>query len=135
MIAQILSGKTTLQLGNLSPTRDLVFVKDTVQGFIEIFNAPGLYGEATNIGMNAEIAIKDLVMLIGNMMGVAIAIVSEPERIRPTKSEVERLKCDNAKILSQTAWKPSYTLQSGLAETITWMKNNRAIYQAERYHV
>lgn len=135
IITQILSGKTVLKLGNLTPTRDLTFVKDTANAFIEIAKTPALNGEVTNVGNNDEIAIGDLVQLIGNLMEADIDIVSEQQRIRPTNSEVERLFCDNSKILNVTNWQPQYTLKQGLRETIEWLKQNMNLYKPELYNV
>jgi len=83
IITQILSGKRELKLGNLTPTRDLTFVKDTANGFLEIYKTIGLYGEFTNIGMNEEISIGDLVKLIAELMNVDIKIISDTSRVRP----------------------------------------------------
>jgi NAD dependent epimerase/dehydratase len=135
VISQIASGITDIKLGNLSPTRDLTFVKDTVKGFVEIFNSNQLWGEPTNIGMNDEISIGDLVHKIANLMDVQITINTDQKRVRPGKSEVERLFCDNNKIVTQTEWKPDYTLESGLLETIDWVKKNIAVFKPTIYNI
>ncbi len=135
IITQILSDKKEIKLGNLSPTRDLTFVKDTANGFFEIFKADGLYGEFTNIGMNEEILIGDLAELITRLMKVDIKIISETQRIRPGKSEVERLMCNNLKIIENTNWKPQYNLEQGLLETIMFLKNNLHYYKSDIYNV
>ena len=135
IIAQILGGQTTVTLGNLSPTRDLTFVKDTVNGFIEIAKSDKLFGEITNIGMNDEISIGDLVKLIAELMGVDIEIISAQERVRPEKSEVERLYCNNSKLLKYTGWTPRYDLRKGLSETIKWMKSNMSYYKPKIYNI
>jgi len=135
IITQILAGKRTLQLGNLAPTRDLTFVKDTARGFLEIYRADGLCGEATNIGMNAEISIGDLARLLARLMGVEIASATDRQRVRPDASEVERLWCNHAKIMQQTAWRPAYTLERGLAETIEWLRAHRDLYKPDKYSV
>ena len=135
IITQILSGKREIKLGNLSPTRDLTFVKDTANGFLEIYKANGLYGEFTNIGMNEEISIGKLVKLIAEVMKVDIKIISDEKRIRPGKSEVERLMCNNSKILAHTNWKPKYTLRTGLLETINFLKENLDFYKPDIYNV
>ena len=124
-----------LKLGNLSPTRDLTFVKDTAKGFIEIFKSDKLWGEPTNIGMSDEISIGDLVYKIAELMGVEITIRKDEERVRPGKSEVERLFCDNTKILTNTDWNPDYTLESGLLETIDWVKKNIDVFKPTVYNV
>ncbi len=137
VISQILSGKNKIQLGNITPTRDLTYVLDTCQGFIDIFNSDKLFGVVTNIGMNSEISIANLTDLIVKLMDSDITIESSKERIRPGNSEVERLFCDNAKLLKHTSWKPNYTLKQGLGEVIEWMKNpeNMTMYKAEQYNV
>jgi len=135
IISQIASGITDLKLGNLSPTRALTFVKDTAKGFIEIFKSDKLFGEPTNIGMSDEISIGDLVHKIAELMGVEITINIDEKRVRPGKSEVERLFCDNTKILSHTDWKPDYNLESGLLETIDWVKKNIDVFKPTIYNV
>ncbi len=135
VITQILNGKTELQLGNLTPTRDLTFVKDTCKGFLAIHNSEGLFGEITNIGMKHEISIGDLVNKISNLLGIEIKINSDQQRIRPTNSEVERLFCNNSKIMEKTSWFPDYNLDKGLIETINWIKDNLKLYKADIYNV
>jgi dTDP-glucose 4,6-dehydratase len=135
IITQILRGEKAIKLGNTGPTRDLTFVKDTVMGFIEILKSPSLYGEVTNIGMNEEVSISNLVKKISTLLNVSVDIQSDSQRIRPVKSEVERLKCDNSKILAHTSWKPNYSLEKGLVETINFLKDNLSIYKSELYNV
>jgi dTDP-glucose 4,6-dehydratase len=135
IITQILKNQKTIKLGNLSPTRDFTYVKDTTRAIIEIAKTDKLIGEVTNIGMNEEISIGELTDLIAKLMGVKIKITSEKQRIRPKKSEVERLKCDNSKILKYTNWKPRYDLKSGLIETIKWLKENIQYYKTEFYNI
>ena len=135
VIAQCLSGKKEIKLGNLSPTRDLTFVKDTCRGFLEIFKASNLFGEVTNIGMNNEISIGDLVRMITETMGLDISIGTDADRIRPEKSEVDRLYCDNKKLIEHTSWQPAYTLKQGLSETIDWFRRSNQIKNPDLYHV
>tara|TARA_B100000519_G_scaffold134808_1_gene116455 strand:- start:381 stop:1358 length:978 start_codon:yes stop_codon:yes gene_type:complete len=137
IISQILNGKSEIELGSLSPTRDLTFVKDTCAGFEEIYNSKFLFGEVTNIGMKAEISIGDLAKLIAGIMNVELSIKSTDERIRPENSEVERLFCDNTKLLEHTSWKPNYTLEQGIGEVIEWMKKteNLNYFKSDRYNV
>jgi len=135
VISQILSGKTELNLGNLTPTRDLTFVKDTANGFLQIALAEGLFGEITNIGMSEEITIGNLVKLIAKLIGTEVEIRSDEQRIRPDKSEVERLFCNNSKITANTNWEPNYTLETGLLETIDWIKNNLSYFKTDIYNV
>ena len=137
IISQIIDKKKSIKLGSLSPTRDLSYVADTCNAFIDIYKSDSLFGEVTNIGMNSEISIGDLTDLIANLMNVDITIESSEERIRPENSEVERLVCDNSKLIKYTSWKPKYTLEKGLTEVIEWMENpgNLTIYKAEQYNV
>jgi nucleoside-diphosphate-sugar epimerase len=135
IVIQVLSGREELLLGNLAPTRDLTYVKDTVNGFFEIACSGNLFGEVTNIGMNQEISIKDLVLLIMEIIGKSVEIKVETSRVRPENSEVNRLLCNNNKIKSITGWEPGYDLKKGLIETIDWIKNNITIYKTELYNV
>lgn len=135
VISQILDGKTQLKLGNLNPTRDLTFVKDTAAGFLAIANSKHLYGEVTNIGMNEEISMGNLIQLIANLMNKEVIIEEDNQRIRPAKSEVEQLRCDNTKIQKHTDWKPEYSVKSGLAETINWLEKNMDSYKTNIYNV
>jgi len=135
IITQILNGKTELDLGNTTPTRDLTYVQDTAAGFIEIFNCKDLSGSVTNIGMNEEISVDDLANTIAGILGIKISIKEDKQRVRPEKSEVERLRCDNSKLLKYTGWKPQYDLIRGLNETISWIKVNLEIYKHHIYNV
>lgn len=135
VIAQILAGAKKVNLGSLTPTRDLTFVEDTVNGFVEISKSGELFGEITNIGMNVEISIRDLIDLICSIMSVEIEVVSDERRIRPEGSEVERLLCNNEKIIRTTDWKPVYNLESGLQKTIDWLGSNMEFYKPDLYNV
>jgi NAD dependent epimerase/dehydratase len=137
IISQVLGGKKEIELGNLTPTRDLTFVLDTCQGFLDIYNSAGLVGEQTNIGMNEEISMGDLVGLIVELMGESVEVTSSQSRIRPGKSEVERLVCNNSKLLENTLWKPKFTLKEGLSVVIEWMKHpeNQMMFKAGQYNV
>ncbi|MHB9011499.1 MAG: NAD-dependent 4,6-dehydratase LegB [Ignavibacteriaceae bacterium] len=135
VISQILSGREKLSLGNLTPTRDLTFVKDTCNGFIEIFKSEKLFGEITNIGMNEEISIRDLVILISDLLNKKIEIDIDNQRVRPENSEVERLMCNNNKIKQSTSWTPKFNLRTGLEETIMFLKKNIHLYKTAIYNV
>jgi NAD dependent epimerase/dehydratase len=134
VITQILSGKKEIKLGHTSPTRDLTFVKDTVNGFITIANTKSFTGQVTNIGMNNEISVGDLTNLIAEITGEKISIITDDTRVRPDKSEVERLWCDNKKIIS-AGWSPQYDLHKGLTETIEFLKSHLHLYKPEIYNV
>lgn len=135
IISQILSGKDSLELGNLNPTRDLSFVRDTSKGFYEIYKSDKLFGEIINIGMNEEISIGSLAKMISEILEREIIIENEPQRVRPENSEVERLMCDNSKIKENTQWLPDYDLKKGLQETINFIKENTNIYKPNLYNV
>lgn len=135
IISQILGGMRRLKLGSLTPTRDLTYVADTAAGFLSILESSSLFGQATNIGMGREISIGDLVALIAEIMEVEVEIISDDQRIRPEKSEVTRLMCDPSKLLAETNWKPEFTLRSGLAATVDWMRSNTEFFKPEEYNV
>jgi len=135
IITQILSGKRKIKTGSLHPTRDLTYVKDTVEGFIAVAESEKSIGEVMNIGMNFEISIGDLGKLISKLMNVQIKMEVEKERQRPEKSEVERLWADNKKAKGLLGWSPKYTLEKGLKETIEWFKENLHLYKSEIYNI
>jgi NAD dependent epimerase/dehydratase len=130
---QILSGMREIHLGSLSPTRDLTFVKDTARGFYEIFRSDASRGEIMNVGTNTEISVAELVDTIARLLRVNVTVVRDDKRVRPAASEVERLRCDNAKILGLTGWRPLHTLEQGLGETIEWLKRHQTRYRPELY--
>jgi len=135
IISQLLNGKTELDLGNTKPTRDLTYVQDTAAGFIEIFNCKDLVGSVTNIGMNEEISVENLAKSISELLGIKISIKEDKQRVRPENSEVERLRCDNTKLMKYTDWKPQYNLTQGLNETINWIKDNLEVFKHNLYNV
>lgn len=135
IISQLIEDKKLINIGNPTPTRDFTYVKDTVNGFIEIFKSNNLEGEITNIGMGKEISVKDLALLISRLMKKEIIINSDKKRIRPENSEVERLCCNNNKLIKNTKWEPMYNLEKGLSETIDWFQNNMDFYNPNLYHI
>ncbi|WP_027624876.1 NAD-dependent 4,6-dehydratase LegB [Clostridium lundense] len=135
IISQILSGKTEIKLGSLKPTRDFNYVKDTAEAFVKIAESDKTVGEVINAGSNYEISIGDTVKKIANIIGKNINIHCDDERIRPVNSEVNRLLADNRKIKELTEWRPQYSLDDGLKETIGWIKNNMKYYKADIYNV
>lgn len=135
VISQILAGEKWITLGNLKPTRDLTYVTDTCNGFLDIYKSNSLFGEVTNIGMNEEISIEDLVNKIVDSIGVDVKIKTDVTRIRPGNSEVNRLMCDNSKLIKYTNWEPQYDLEKGLFDTIEWIKSNRNYYKPDHYNV
>ena len=137
IITQLLAGATEIKLGALHPTRDLLFVKDTVKGFVEIANSSQTIGQEINIATQQEISIKDLALNIINIINPNAKIISEDVRLRPEKSEVERLLGSAEKIKSLTKWEPSFNLEQGLQQTIEWFRNpiNLKQYKTDIYNV
>ena len=135
IIMQGLNGSKGLKLGNVEPTRDLTFVKDTCNAFLEIYRSDNFFGEVANIGVNSEISIGELVKKIMKIMKVDLPIVSDQNRIRPKNSEVERLLCNNEKLVKGSSWRQQYDLSQGLSETINWFRGNSQLYKAELYHI
>lgn len=137
IITQLANGFDEIKLGDLSPTRDFLYVKDTARGFISIANSSELIGHDCNIATNSEISMQELVDTLINIMNPNAKIIQDPNRIRPEKSEVFRLYGDNTKIMKHTNWEPLYNLESGLKETIEWFtnKNNLKHYKAGIYNV
>lgn len=141
IISQIASGKETIKLGALHPTRDFNFVDDTVRGFIRVMESDRSVGEVINIGSNYEISIEDTVRLIAEVMDKKIEIVPDEARFRPQKSEVERLWADNGKAQSLLGWSPEYGgrdgLKRGLGKTAEWFTDpeNLSRYKADFYNI
>ena len=130
---QILVGTRKLNLGNLSPTRDMTFVADTVEGMIKISGFKKLNGSVTNIGSGFEISIKNLALEIADICRVKINFHLSKDRQRPKQSEVERLYCDNSRLVQNTKWQPQFTLRQGLEQTIDWIKDNLHHYKTDIY--
>lgn len=110
-------------------------MEDTVSGFLEIALSSKLTGQVTNIGSGSEISIIDLASLISSLFKNKIRIKIDKERFRPKESEVERLLCDNRKLITNSSWKPKYSLEEGLKQTISWMRRNACLFKAENYNV
>jgi NAD dependent epimerase/dehydratase len=137
IITQLLSGKKEIKLGALHPTRDLVFVKDTVNGFVAIAQSDKTLGEEVNIATNAEISVGDLAQKIIKLTNTQAEILSDDMRLRPEKSEVNRLLGSNKKITSLTTWTPQSSLDQGLMQTIEWFSqsSNLSRYKANVYNI
>ncbi|PRR75460.1 NAD-dependent 4,6-dehydratase LegB [Clostridium thermopalmarium] len=135
IISQVLAGKKEIKLGSLTPTRDFNYVKDTAEAFIKVAESDKTIGEVINAGSNYEISIGDTAQKIIDIIGADVKIVCDEERIRPEKSEVNRLWADNTKIKKLTNWAPRYTLDEGLKETIEWIKNNMQYFKTDIYNV
>lgn len=137
IISQLCNGSDEISLGSLSPTRDLVYVKDTARGFISLAENDNTIGEEINIATQDEIPIGDLAQKLINAIRPAATIISDEQRVRPEKSEVERLLGSNEKIKSLTGWVPEWSLDNGLKATIEWFKEpaNLAAYKSDIYNV
>lgn len=135
IISQLLAGKAEIKLGSLTPTRDFNYVKDTANGFIEIAKSDKTIGEEINIATQQEISIGDLASEIINQINPKAKIICEEERLRPAKSEVNRLLGSNAKIKNLTNWTPNYTFKEGIQETIQWIRDNMDSFKADIYNI
>ena len=135
IITQLLAGKQEIKLGSLSPTRDFNFVKDTVNGFIEIAKSDKTIGEEINIASQKEISIGELATEIIEQINPNVRIICDEDRLRPDKSEVNRLLGANTKIKLLTNWQPLYTLKAGISETINWLKDNLDKYKVDIYNI
>jgi len=134
IITQALT-RDEIHLGSLLPTRDLNFVLDTVDGMMHAVGAEALLGRSTNIGTGTEISVGDLAQKIINMIGRDVKIVQDTERMRPGKSEVERLLADSSFMRQATGWSNRISLDEGLAQTIDWMRHNLGLYRPKEYAV
>ncbi|HET6351103.1 MAG TPA: NAD-dependent 4,6-dehydratase LegB [Coriobacteriia bacterium] len=137
IITQLCGGAEQIKLGSLHPTRDLNFAKDTVAGMIALTECDEAIGRDVNIGSGREITVGELAQLLIDMVRPGTEIISSDERLRPEKSEVERLLADTTLIKSLTDWAPKYTLEEGLAETIEWFSDpaNLSRYRWDIYNV
>lgn len=135
IITQLLAGYTEIHLGSLTPTRDFNFVKDTAAGFIAIAESDKTIGEEINIATQQEISIGDLAKEIISQINPEAEIVCEQERLRPEKSEVNRLLGSNEKIKKLTGWQQRYTFAEGISETIAWMRTHLHHYKTDIYNI
>ncbi len=137
IITQIANGKKTIKLGDVSPTRDFNYVIDTCRGFVAVADSQDSIGEIINIGSNYEVSIGDTLNLIKDIMNSDVEFITDKQRIRPKKSEVNRLWCDNTKIKEITGFEPIYDLRSGLKETVEWFSDTKNLgkYKSDIYNV
>ena len=141
IISQILKGNPSLQVGAVNPTRDFSFVDDTVSGIIAALEGEGGFGEVFNLGSNFEVSISETINILKEIMSSDIEIVPNDLRLRPSKSEVERLWADNSKAINKFGWEPRYAnefgFRSGLEKTVHWFTNpeNLARYKSGIYNV
>ena len=135
IIMQLLAGKEEIKLGALTPTRDFNYVKDTVGGFISIYRSSKTIGEEINIATQEEISIGELAEELICQINPKARIVCDEQRLRPTKSEVNRLLGSNEKIIRLTDWKREYTLKNGLSQTIKFIERNLEKYKVNIYNI
>lgn len=137
IIIQIANGKKQIKLGDLSPTRDFNYVADTCRGFLALARCDQAIGETVNIGSNFEISVGETLNLIRELMNSDVEFITDEQRIRPEKSEVFRLWCDNSKIRDLTGFEPQYSIREGLKATIAWFTRpeNLIKYKADIYNV
>lgn len=141
IITQIANGKRQIKLGAVHPTRDFSYVSDTVAGFIAALNSDRCVGEVINLGSSFEISIGDTAHAIAEVMGIEINIVTDEQRLRPEKSEVERLWADNRKARALLDWKPQFGgvegFRCGLVETVAWFSqtSHLASYKSDLYNL
>ena len=122
-----------IRLGNLDSRRDFTYVDDTVSGFLCSAEATGVEGQTFNLGTGLEVRIGELVEQIVHQVGRQVKIEIDPQRLRPDKSEVQRLLADNAKAQKQLGWKPRFSLAEGLRQTIAWIRSNQDLYHHGTY--
>lgn len=135
IITQLLAGKTEIKLGSLTPTRDFNYVKDTANGFYELYKSDKTIGQEINIATQHEISIGQLAQELIRQINPEAKIVCDEQRLRPEKSEVNRLLGCNEKILRLTDWKPQYTFEQGLAETIAFFRGHLDQYKVDIYNL
>ncbi len=137
IITQIANGAKEIKLGDVTPTRDFNYVEDTCRGFLALADCEESIGKTVNIGSNFEISVGDTLNLIKEIMQSDVEFITEEQRIRPEKSEVFRLWCDNTLINELTGFTPKYSIREGLEKTVAWFKNpnNLAKYKSDIYNV
>ena len=135
IITQLLAGKEEIQLGSLTPTRDFNYVKDTAAGFIAIAESEKTIGQEINIATQQEITIGELAQEIIGQINPGAKIICDEQRLRPEKSEVNRLLGSNAKLKELTEWKQRYTFEQGIAETIEWIRQHMDVYKTDIYNI
>jgi NAD dependent epimerase/dehydratase len=137
IISQIASGKKQIKVGDMAPTRDFNYVEDTCRGFLDLVRCDEAIGEIVNIGSNFEISVGDTLNIIRELMNCDVEFIADEQRLRPEKSEVFRLWCDNTKIRKLTGFSPKYDLVAGLKKTIDWFMKpkNLSKYKSNIYNV
>lgn len=135
ILSQLYQGNKKIKLGALHPTRDFNFVEDTVSGFLALAETTTAIGRVVNVGSGREISIGDLVEMLFRITGRNAEIICDKERLRPKKSEVDRLLCDASQVKELTGWQSRHTLEEGLAITARWLKDNLHHFSENRYNI
>ena len=135
ILSQLFMGQKELRLGALSPTRDFNYVDDTVDGFLAVGQSDEAIGQVVNLGSGREISIGDLVDMLIKVTGRSASVVCEEERLRPEKSEVNRLLCDASLAKQLTGWTPAHTLEEGLEKTARWVEENLSQFDTKKYTI
>ena len=141
IISQVANGVTSVKVGSLTPTRDFTFIRDTVRGFVLANQVKGIEGQTLNLGSNFEVSVEEIGRLIAELTGTKIKFETENQRMRPTKSEVDRLFADNSKARELLKWQPEFGgidgFKLGLAQTIEWFSNPKNLrhYKHELYNI
>lgn len=136
IITQIADGKREIKVGDLTPTRDFNYVTDTAAGFLALARAEGIEGREINIATGVEVSMRETLETIARLMGADVNYVTDPQRLRPSGSEVFRLCGDNTLITTLTPWRPRFNLEQGLQKTIDWFTtgDNLKMYKSEIYN-
>jgi NAD dependent epimerase/dehydratase len=135
ILTQLHGGATEIRLGATAPTRDFNYVDDTVSGFLAVAACDRAVGSVVNIGSGREVSIGDLVALLIRTTGSSAEVVVDPDRVRPTGSEVDRLLCDNTRAREWAGWRPEVSLEEGLRRTSDWVKENLHLLDTEGYAI
>jgi NAD dependent epimerase/dehydratase len=133
LIGQIAEGTRKVRVGNVTPVRDFTFVGDTADGFVAIAETAECMGSVTNLGTNSSVSVGQLIERIAELMGEKVEVETDASRVRPDNSEVMRLQCNNARVLSLTPWRPKHDLTSGLGKTIEWFRAQARSERAMTY--
>ena len=135
IICQLLRNSSKICLGNLNTSRDYTYVSDACEAFFQIYKSKKLIGEVINVGTNTKFTIKEIVNIITSEMNLSPKIITDKERVRPVKSEVQKLQCDNNKLKNNTQWVQKNTFKRGITKTIKWFLKNKKFFDFRSYHV
>jgi dTDP-glucose 4,6-dehydratase len=133
ILTQLLSGSKEIRLGSLTPRRDMTYVSDTVDGFIKAASSKEALGQTVQLGTGRDISIGEMATMAMSLLGFKVDIVTEEKRVRPSKSEVQRLLSKPEKAKRLMGWEPYVNLEEGIARTADWLRKNMALYRSSRY--